>query len=952
MLQRAASNAYSWWWASHIRTKQSKWLDNHLQDMEHRVKCMLLLLGEEADSFSKRAEMYYKRRPEVITQVEEVYRAYRALADRYDIMSGELHKANHTIATAFPDQVQYAMLEEEDDNIPKAFTPVDPRKIHKSTVDGLMKKKKGDHPGSMGGGANNSSSAPINKENAGEEISRLQKSILVMQTEKEFIKSSYESGIAKYWDLEKEINDMQEQVCHFQDKFDESVVIEDDEARALMTATALKSCEDTIMKLQEQWKASAGQAMRESERVKVFREKLKAIMSKHGKSLPDPLDFSDKNTRKNHGAELEDAYHVKQGAIETQDIIDKIKEHFERDCNISMAEVTERIDELVNKVVDLELMVSSQTSQIDRLCRENSQLENSLQSLDDENTVLASGSSELIEKLGQVEEELIRVQALESSFHKDESTIHSNFVEAISRFSDISELLLSPVCEHQTGSVSAQTSHEAPAVESTEPSSNEYCDMNEAGLQIAKPNAENPGPVSGVSKLDNPDDVPVAGTDELSGSSKNSEQQLEVGQDKISRERGSLVRLRHISSDNLGGNDEQEEMSKAGSSSADGITDMMKLQERLTDSLEGKEKVLLGEYTSLLEDYKDAKRRLAEMEKKNEECLIEIRSLREEMASSAGEGGGGGEGSCKSSCSRRGHRRTPSYSSLHQRRPSVSSISRLIRMSSTVQEGGESAAPEQGGFNLEDLRLPAVAEAENASPLEEKFRRDIDTLLDENLEFWMKFSSSLQRVQEFQSKHEGLQRKLQLINSEEGKQDGATEKQLRAFKTELQVWSEQNAMLRGELQCRFTSLCDIQEEITAALDMDADQFTSYQAAKFQGEVLNMQQENNRVSDELQAGLDHVKGLQSEVEQALGKLHIRSVSLPAQMAGTGAEDLDSGGSSAHGDSQLRRAPSNKSKVPLQSFLFPAKNKKTSLLARVTPVLQKQQAEMKFLAKLPR
>ncbi|RWW14766.1 hypothetical protein BHE74_00054743 [Ensete ventricosum] len=31
MLQRAASNAYSWWWASHIRTKQSKWLDCNLQ---------------------------------------------------------------------------------------------------------------------------------------------------------------------------------------------------------------------------------------------------------------------------------------------------------------------------------------------------------------------------------------------------------------------------------------------------------------------------------------------------------------------------------------------------------------------------------------------------------------------------------------------------------------------------------------------------------------------------------------------------------------------------------------------------------------------------------------------------------------------------------------------------------------------------------------------------------
>lgn len=31
MLQRAARNAYSWWAASHIRTKQSKWLQQNLQ---------------------------------------------------------------------------------------------------------------------------------------------------------------------------------------------------------------------------------------------------------------------------------------------------------------------------------------------------------------------------------------------------------------------------------------------------------------------------------------------------------------------------------------------------------------------------------------------------------------------------------------------------------------------------------------------------------------------------------------------------------------------------------------------------------------------------------------------------------------------------------------------------------------------------------------------------------
>ncbi|KAL6854006.1 hypothetical protein ACP4OV_020035 [Aristida adscensionis] len=955
------------------------------KDMEHRVKCMLLLLGEEADSFSKRAEMYYKRRPEVITQVEEVYRAYRSLADRYDIMSGELHKANHTIATAFPDQVQYAMLEEEDDNIPKAFTPVDPRKIHKSTVDGLMKKKKkGEHPAPLAGKAKNkenTSAPPINKENAREEISRLQKAILVMQTEKEFIKSSYESGIAKYWDLEKQINEMQEQACHFQDKFDESAVIEDDEARALMTASALKSCEDTIVDLQEQRKSSASQAMGESERVKVFREKLKAIMNQHGKSLPDPVDFSEKNTRKNHFADMENVYHVKEGEIELQVVINKIKEHFEKDCNISVADITERIDELVNKVVDLELMVSSETSQINRLCRENNELENSLKSLEEENTTLASDSSELNEKLKRVQEELIRVQALESSFHRDDSTIRSNFIEAVSRFSDISELFQSPVCENHTGSAPTDSPQEAPPVESTEQSPKEHCDTKEEGEKGLEVAANISQSVSGDVEPDGHcDNAEAIGTNESVDSTKSSVPQSDIGvpqsdigQDKISRERGSLARLRHISSDKFGGGDEQQELSKEVlSSSADGITsDMSKLQERLANSLDDKEKVLLTEYTSLLQDYKDAKRRLTEVEKRNQECLHEIRSLREELQNSSG---GDNEGSCHGHQrgSHRGHRRTPSYSSLHQRRPSVSSISRMIRMGSSVQEGAKTdknaaAAAEQGGvnFNLEELRLPAVAEAETASPLEEKFRRDIDTLLDENLEFWMKFSSSLQRVQEFQSKHEELQsgmRKL-LVSTEEGKQQqgGAaaehpsakgTERQLRALKTELQVWSEQNAMLRGELQCRFTALCDIQEEITAALDMESDaqvegaQFTSYQAAKFQGEVLNMQQENNRVSDELQSGLDHVKGLQAEIEQALAKLH-RSVSLsppqPQAEESEASSDVQGGA--------LVRVPS-KAKVPLQSFLFPAKAKKPSLLARVTPaVLQKQQAEMKFLAKLP-
>ncbi|KAL2470862.1 Protein NETWORKED 4A [Abeliophyllum distichum] len=60
--------------------------------MDHSVKRMLKLIEEDADSFAKKAEMYYKKRPELINLVEEFYRVYRSLAERYDHVTGELRK--------------------------------------------------------------------------------------------------------------------------------------------------------------------------------------------------------------------------------------------------------------------------------------------------------------------------------------------------------------------------------------------------------------------------------------------------------------------------------------------------------------------------------------------------------------------------------------------------------------------------------------------------------------------------------------------------------------------------------------------------------------------------------------------------------------------------------------------------------------------------------------------
>ncbi|KAK9982932.1 hypothetical protein SO802_032457 [Lithocarpus litseifolius] len=53
-------------------------------DMDAKVKAMIKLIEEDADSIARRAEMYYKKRPELMKLVKEFYRAYRALAERYD----------------------------------------------------------------------------------------------------------------------------------------------------------------------------------------------------------------------------------------------------------------------------------------------------------------------------------------------------------------------------------------------------------------------------------------------------------------------------------------------------------------------------------------------------------------------------------------------------------------------------------------------------------------------------------------------------------------------------------------------------------------------------------------------------------------------------------------------------------------------------------------------------
>ncbi|XP_066385278.1 LOW QUALITY PROTEIN: protein NETWORKED 1D-like [Miscanthus floridulus] len=116
-LVRHDSRQYSWLWVSHISPKNSKWLQENISDMDTKVKAMIKLINEDADSFARRAEMYYKKRPELMKLVEEFYRAYRALAERYDQATGALRQAHRTISEAFPNQ-----MPSMSDESPSAFS--------------------------------------------------------------------------------------------------------------------------------------------------------------------------------------------------------------------------------------------------------------------------------------------------------------------------------------------------------------------------------------------------------------------------------------------------------------------------------------------------------------------------------------------------------------------------------------------------------------------------------------------------------------------------------------------------------------------------------------------------------------------------------------------------------------------------------------------------------------
>ncbi|KAJ7958914.1 Protein NETWORKED 2A [Quillaja saponaria] len=940
--------------------------------MEERVSNTLNIIEHDGDTFAKRAEMYYRKRPELINLVEESFRAYRALAERYDKLSKDLQCANRTIATVFPDQVQYPMDGDEEETssfsdpnkspqdtsvTPKPSIPKVPNIPKKDCISTSMSiSRKGWSLKTTASTAKSviTPSSGLSRTEALQEIDKLQKEILALQTEKEFVKGVYERAYEKFWEIEDQITGMQKRVGGLEDEFGIGTIIEDNEARTLMAATALKSCQETLAKLREIQDQSSFEAKIEYQRIKEAHDKFEALrdefISKHkNHQVPDDGNQIESTGQESEILDQENAG-MEQEGHDLESLRERITEQLKEKSNscLSVTELAERIDELVSKVVTLETAASSQAALVKSLKSETDELQSHIQSLEEDKEMLIENSDNMSNKLKELEEELRRLKNLNQSFNHQSSRLKTHFTEANCNIEHLSGRLHDVKPDDEAEDTVLFKEKKSASDGEPEKVSEENMTAKEAKeFDVENTNYSVRNEEEGKSSFSkNLNSLP----NKLQGSVHGDKDYNE----DLSETLGNV----DIESHELGTGMEE---------------DQPNWRHVFLNGLDEREKILFEEYTSVLRDYKDVRTKLNDSEKKNRDSIFELAIQLKELKNAVAS-------------------RDQEIQFLHQKLssaetyPDESPYTTLTEYKYTPQEGllksrtqaaslqeSKSSPPspnekfattsfghENDGCtenlgvstgNLEnsrtkeepgEIKVHQVKKPHVLSTIESKFRSDIDNLLEENLEFWLRYSTAVHQIQKFQTSTQDLNAELSKIK-DKLKKDGNPKLQqslqsdvrpiyrhLREIQTELSLWLEHNAVLQDELHGRFSSLSNIQDEISRVSHEgptgEKAELSEYQAAKFHGEVINMKHENNKVAEELQSGLSCVKGLKIGVERTLANLE---------------EEF---GMNNH--SHMKHSTS-RARIPLRSFLFGVKLKKykqPTIFSCVSPALHKQYSDL--------
>ncbi|MFS7953265.1 putative protein Networked (NET), actin-binding (NAB) [Helianthus anomalus] len=1001
-----------------------------ITDMEEKVEYILKIITEDGDSFRVRAEQYYRKRPELVNFVEDTFRGYRALAERYDHLSKDLQSANRTIAMIFPERVQMSIDDEEYEDFTSnsdeyenivttnSHVPLPPKQNHlpkmESVIQGVLKKKskmptmmmskKGLVKIGVDENASRASkSSGLSKDEVVDEIEKLQKEILGFQTEKEFVRSSYESALSKYWEIENQINEMHTRISSLQHEFAVGEAIDDQDAQVLMSSSALKMCKDNLDNLKCKQKRYKAEAVVEHQRVNDIRKKFEALIAQNNnnedsKNLEQTSEHVNDKKAKIEEKKLksfeensallhqEHANDLNVGKSEgsDQERFDKKESKNIKDKEeilgtievITISEVADKTEQLVDKVITLETDLSSQTALVMRLRFEINELHEKVQSLEQENNNLVDESINKSIKIKKLEEELQRVQMLDKQINVQNAKLETSFDEASISLDNLSKDILIAKPDEQTQEdegMEMEKTQKVPKLEEKQTNISPILeDKNVAptetfdskNLRIEE--KENQGKESG----------------ELEGFGKKPNEKL----DEVD-EGGHLAFTESLvirKDQDIYCNNEEDET---------------KWNLLFSHGIEDREKMLLEEYTSTLKNFKEVKQKLNETEKRNRaksfKSAVEMKILRKANDSKDAEIRSLYEKIKLLETNIQNHELDETIDielttsdivdeprDIHLTKTSNSTDEGTHRIEEhkarDLVDGGSQRSKEPGetaDFELTkalnffddftDHELQETPETTKQRSItygsdkgheileiEGEIRREIEELRKENLELWLRFSTSYHQINRFQDSFHDLVQEITQMK-EKKHEHGSGYKHLlhhhhhhssisfdirplyrhmRDMQTEVVLWLEKSELLEDDLQHRLVSLSDIQNELSdLTSDVSESETTNaplnkYQAAKFQGEVLNMKQENVKVLNELREASDRVRMLQFDIEKTLSRL-----------------DEEVG---------QKNKSNTSSRVPFKSILFGSKLRKMhkhSLFTRRSSSLQRKYSNHQELPK---
>ncbi|KAH1121773.1 hypothetical protein J1N35_004933 [Gossypium stocksii] len=425
-----------------------------ITEAEEMVTNMLEIIDNDGDSFAQRLEMYYSKRAELVSTLEEIFRSYRSLAEKLDHLSKDLQSANRTIASVFPDRVPYAMEDEDDDNFNQTSTSSIHSNKPRLPKGQTLKKDFGNRSmflskeGQLKKAVRFQTSG-LNKDEALEEIDKLQKEI--------------------FKKIENQITEKQKRVRDLQDEFGIGSVIGNNEGRSLMANRALKSCQKSLNTLKEKHELSSKVARAESRRIKHVNHKFEALRNKFNSpqtnqqekhkrvsstaeldnmaydidneaNQREDTEASDQQEKHKHissTTELDSmAHNIDNEENESQDLEalqKEIEEKLQVDLNesLTMLELVKKIDDLVKRVIRLEAAVFSEKALVKRLKSEADELQEQLKTLEEDKEALIEGSDAMKNRIDELEGELSRVKDLVKTVLDQNNSLKTHFTEAI-----------------------------------------------------------------------------------------------------------------------------------------------------------------------------------------------------------------------------------------------------------------------------------------------------------------------------------------------------------------------------------------------------------------------------------------------------------------------------------------------------------------------------------------